>query len=141
MFNGMFHTMFLDDIIDSSSIFYGFRSILYDHIRCFTSGMYVDIAISENCLDNPCGMSVYLLDFIESTFGDISREDRYLLDTDDTRIGYDKEIELVVDPVDEDIGKKCYPIETNPTPVESTSSEFYNRILIYKQDSWGCKKS
>jgi hypothetical protein len=60
--------------------------------------MDMDMSIVENCLEDTCDLSIYLLYSIETTFGYSSWERWYLIDTDDPLIRDDEEVELVIDP-------------------------------------------
>lgn len=92
-------SVFLDDIIDTSSIFYRIWGELDHHIRCLTRCMDVDISESENSLENPCCMGIDLLDTIERALTHIAWERWELLYTDHTRISDDEEIQFIIDPV------------------------------------------
>jgi hypothetical protein len=78
----------------------------------------MDVPIGENRLQYSSSMSIYFLDTIEATLSHSPRECRDLLYTDDTRVGDDEEIELIVDPVEENKGEKCYPKYTKQCPIK-----------------------
>ena len=105
-----------DDRIDFVPIFYWIGSVADDHIWVFTRCMDMYMAIAEDSLQDSCDLSVDLLDSIESTLADSSRERWYLLDTDDPLIRDDEEIKLVVDPWEEYEREKKYPIQAQSTP-------------------------
>lgn len=86
--------------------------------------MDVDISISEYCLEDSSCVGIYFLDTIEATFGDSTRKCRNLLYTDNAWIGDDEEIELIVDPVEEDKGKERNPIDRNTSPIDSLISDY-----------------
>jgi hypothetical protein len=92
----------------------------------------MDMHISElkNRLKYPCRICPHFLYSIETTLGDASRECRYLLYTDDTRICDDDDIEFVIDPVNQDKCQKHNPIYSDPSPVESSTYDVHDRDLI-----------
>jgi hypothetical protein len=122
---GLYH------VIDTTGIFYRIWSIIHDHIRCLTRGMDMHISESKKSLKYSCGIGVHFLDSVEATLGYTARKCRYLLDADDTRISDDKEVKLIIDPIEEDKGEKPYPVNSNPRPINSfKSDELNNRSLI-----------
>ena len=124
----------LDHIIDPSSIFDRIWCIVHDHIRGFARGMDMDISESKECLKHSSGICIYFLYSIEAAFGDASRKGWNLLNPDDPWIGDDKQIELIVDPIKEDKGQKCYPINRNACPVDSfISKKFDNGSFISEE--------
>jgi hypothetical protein len=64
----------LDDIIDPPGVLYRIWGILYNHIGCFTGCVDVDISVFEDSLKYARSLSVYLLDAIEATLRDATRE-------------------------------------------------------------------
>jgi hypothetical protein len=91
----------------------------------------MDISVWEYSLEYSCGMSVYFLNTIEATLTHSSRERWDLLDTDDAWVCDDKEIELVIYPVEEDKGEKCYPKDTNQGPIKGIiTKKLEDRSLI-----------
>jgi hypothetical protein len=92
---------------------------------------------SEYRLEDTCCMCVDFLNSIEGTFTDAPRECGYLVDTDDTCICDDEEIELIVDPVEEDKSQKYNPKERYGSPKESSTRDRYDTISISKQESSG----
>ena len=87
-----------DDCIDPIPIFYWIRSKADDHIWVLTRRMDMDMSVSENGLEYTSDLRIDLLDTVESTLTHSSREWRYLLDTDNTLIRDDEEVELIVHP-------------------------------------------
>ncbi len=121
----------LDHIVNSSCIFDRIRCIIHDHVRCFARCVDMDISESKECLEHSSGIGIYFLYSIKAAFGDASRKSRNLLDPYDPWIGDDKQIELIVDPIKEDKGQKCYPINGDTRPVDSLiSQQFDNGSLI-----------
>jgi hypothetical protein len=103
--------MFLDNIIDPTSILDGVRGIFYYHIRGVTRGTDMHIPIAEYSLPYSCRMCIYFLDSIETTFTYYAREDGELLDPDHSRVRDDEEIEFIIDPTQKDEGKEHDPVE------------------------------
>ncbi len=101
----------IDDIIDAAGIFYWIWGIADHHVRGLTRGMDMDITKGKERLKNTCCVCVDFLDSIERTLTHRSRECWDLIDTDDTRVGDDEEIELIVDPIQQDKSQKYDPEE------------------------------
>lgn len=92
------------------------------------------IAESEYRLEYTCCMCVDLLDSIEWTLTDAARECWYLVDTDDTCISDDEEVEFVIDPVEEDKSQKYDPKDWYGSPEYSTTRDRHNTLTIYEKE-------
>lgn len=95
----------------------------------------MDITESEYCLEDTCCMCIDLLDSIEWTLTNAARECWYLVDPDDTSISDDEEIELIVDPVEEDKSQKYNPKERYSPPKYSPARDRHNTLSIHKKKS------
>ena len=124
----------LDNIINAPSIFYRIWGIIHDHVRCFTRSMDMDIPIVKNGLQYSFCMSIYFLDAVETTFCHTAWEGWELFDTDDAWVSDDEEIELIIDPVEEDKCEESDPIYSNSSPVDWFVSEnIENRSFIAQE--------
>lgn len=124
----------LDDIVDSASIFYRIRSIVYYHVRSFACGMDMDIAISEDSLEDSGCMSINFLDSIETTFCYSSWKCGNLLDSNHSRVSDDKKIKLIINPVKKDKCKKGNPIDSYASPINCLiANDINNRVFISKE--------
>ncbi len=127
-------SVLLDNIVDTTAVFYRVWCIADDHVRCLTCGMDMDISEAKYRLKNPCCMRIDLLYSIERTLRDTPRESRNLLDTDDARVSDDEDIEFVIDPVEEDKCEKYNPVESESSPVERTSYDIDDHTLVCEED-------
>ena len=101
----------------------------------------MDISESEYSLEYTCCMSIDFLHTIETTLSDCTRKSWYLLDSYNSRIRDDDDIELVIDPVEEDKCQKHDPVYTESSPVESIELEYIDDSwLIRKKYPWTQKK-
>lgn len=100
----------------------------------------MDITESENRLEDTSSMSIHFLNTVERTLTDRTRECWYLIDTDDTRISDDEEIEFIIDPVEEHKREEHDPVEWESTPIEPTPEYVDNRLAICDEDPWRQKK-
>jgi hypothetical protein len=121
--------IFTDDGVDFVAIGYWIRGESYDHIWVLTRGMYMDMTIAEDSLEDSRDLGVHLLDPIESTLGDTTREWWYLIDTDDPLICDDEEIELIVDPWEQYECEKQHPIDTQSSPEYRSAKYEYDLRL------------
>ena len=126
-------TVVLDDIIDPARVLYRIWWVLHDDIRALTCRVDMHIPKAKKCLDDACSMWCHFLDTIEVALGDCTREYRDLLYTDDTGVRDDDDIELIIDPVEEDKCEEHDPIDWNPSPVERTSYDIYHDGLIWEK--------
>ena len=126
----MWFSKCLNDIVDSSRIFYRIGGKSYDHIRCLTCSMDMNITESEYRLKYPCGMCIHFLNTIERALRYSTRKCWYLINTDNPGLCDDKEIEFIIDPTEEDESQEYNPIEWESSPIESASKEFDNRSLV-----------
>jgi hypothetical protein len=124
--------IFADDRIDTVPILYWIGSVTDYHIRVLTGRMYVYMTIVEDCLENSCYLSIDLLHTIETTLTHSPRERRQLLNTDDTLVSDDEEIELVIDPREENKSEKEHPIYTQSSP-EYSSPEYSNECCLHRE--------
>ena len=120
----------LDDVIDPTAVLDRIWSVVHDHVRCLTRCMDMDIPESKYRLENPCCMSIDLLYSIEWAFRHASRKGWDLVYTNDSRVCDDEYVELIIDPVEKDKCEKYNPVERHPSPVERTSDNINNPILI-----------
>jgi hypothetical protein len=130
-------TEFVDDIVDAASILYWIWSVPDHHVRRLTRSMDMDITESEERLEDTCRMCVDLLDSVEWTLGYWSRECRDLIDTDDTRVRDDEEVEFVIDPIQQDKSQKYYPEETECSPIESSTREWHKTVSVCQEEDRG----
>jgi hypothetical protein len=70
----MMSSVFTDYRVDPISIFYWIGSISDDHIGMLTCGMYMNMAVAEDSLEDAGDLSIDLLDSIKSTLRDTTRE-------------------------------------------------------------------
>ncbi len=83
----------------------------------------MDIPKPEYRLQDTSGMSIHLLDTIETTLSNCTGKGWYLLDSYDTRVSDDDDIELIIDPVEKDKCQKYDPVQRESSPVESLKLE------------------
>lgn len=77
----------------------------------------MNIPITKDGLKDSCCMGIYFLDTVKTTFGYSSRECRNLLDADYSRIGDNKKIQLIINPIKKNECKECNPIDCNTRPI------------------------
>lgn len=90
----------------------------------------MDISEAKYRLENPSSVSIDFLYPVERTLCDAPRESRNLLDTDHSRVSDDKDIEFVIDPVEQDKCEKYNPVEGESSPVERTSYDIDDHALV-----------
>lgn len=120
----------LDYVIDPAAVLDRIGCIVHDHVRCLTRGVDMDIPEAKYRLENPCCMCIHFLYSVEGALCDASGQSGDLVDPDDPRVCDDEDIELVVDPVEEDKREEYDPVECESSPVECASDDVDHGALV-----------
>ena len=129
-------SIFLDHVIDPTTVLDRIWCVAHDHIRRLTRSIYMYIPEAEYRLEDTCCMGIHLLDTVETTLCDAAWECWDLLYTDHARVGDDEEIEFVIDPVEEYKCEKKYPIYRESSPVDRSSEYLHDRSSIGDEYPW-----
>jgi hypothetical protein len=129
-------TELMDHVVDLTSVLDGIGCEWYGHIWVLTRGMDMDMPVVEYRLEDPRYLGIHLLDSVDTTLTHGTRECWYLVDPDDTLVGDDEYIELIIDPREKYKREKKYPVEWHKSPEDPTPNKAHN-LLAYHDDKDG----
>lgn len=126
--------MLLDDISNDTGVINRGWSEIHFEMRLFGCRMHSNRAEVEDIFEKSFCLSINLFHILESTFGDSSVEKRYLFYSAYALVGYYKEIEFVIYPIDIEKQERYGRVQYDKQRKNITRDEREQRIASRKKE-------